>query len=69
MVQVFSAESPVGAPRARPRYADGSPPAAADGRLLHLDWAVRAGRLVLADRAAQGLTSTEVTAQPWRGIL
>jgi hypothetical protein len=54
--------------RQRQRYADGST-AAADGRLLRLDWAGRAGRLVLADRAAQGLTSTEVTAQPWRGRL
>jgi len=40
---------------------------AADERLLRLDWAVRAGRLALADRAAQGLTSMEVTAKPWLG--
>jgi len=53
--------------RQRQRSADGGPSAA--GRLLRLDWAVRAGRLVLADRAAQGLTSTEGTAQPWRGQL
>jgi len=52
--------------RQRQGYADGSPSAAADERLLRLDWAVRAGRLVLADRAAQSLTSTEGTAQPWR---
>ncbi len=54
--------------RQRQRYADGSPSAAGD-RLLRLDWAVRAGRLVLADRAARGLMSTEGTAQPWRGQL
>lgn len=54
--------------RQRQRYADGSP-SAADERLLRLDWAVRAGGLVLADRAAQGLTSTEGTAQPRRGQL
>jgi hypothetical protein len=54
--------------RQRQRSADGSP-SAADERLLRLDWAVRAGRLVLADRAARGLMSTEGTAQPWRGQL
>ncbi len=41
----------------------------ADERLLRLDWAVRAGRLVLADRAAQALMSTSGTAQPWPGQL
>ena len=55
--------------RQRQRYAGGSPAAAADERLLRLDWAVRAGRLVLADRAAQALTSTSGAAQPWRGQL
>lgn len=48
--------------RQRNRYADvGS--AAADERLLRLEWAVQAGRLVLADRAARALTSTAVSAQ------
>ena len=42
----------------------GSPASAADERLLRLAWAVRAGRLVLADRAAQALTSTSGAAQP-----
>ena len=55
--------------RQRQRYAGGSPASAADERLLRLDWVVRAGRLVLADRAAQALTSTSVAAQPWRGQL
>ena len=32
--------------------------ALADERLLRLDWAVRVGRLVLADRAASALPST-----------
>ncbi len=53
--------------RQRLRYADGSPSAAVEERLLRLDWAVRAGRLALADRAAQGRTATEVTARPWLG--
>ena len=53
----------------RQRYAGGSPASAADERLLRLDWAVRAGRLVLADRAAQALTSTSGAAQPWWGQL
>lgn len=35
---------------------------AAGERLLRLDWAVRAGRLALADRAARGLTSTSGSA-------
>jgi hypothetical protein len=48
--------------RQRQRYADGSP-SAADERILRLDWAVRAGRLVLADRAAQGLSYTSASAQ------
>lgn len=39
--------------RQRKRYADVST-AAADERLLRLDWAVRAGRLVLAQRAVPG---------------
>ncbi len=47
--------------RQRQRYADGSP-SAADERLRRLDWAVRAGRLVLADRA-DTLTSTSGCAQ------
>jgi len=55
--------------RQRQRYAGGSPASAADERLLRLAWAVRAGRLVLADRAAQALTSTSGAAQPWRGQL
>jgi len=55
--------------RQRQRYAGGSPAPAADERLLRLDWAVQAGRLVLADRAAQALTSTSGAAQPWRGQL
>lgn len=55
--------------RQRQRYAGGSPAAAADERLLRLDWAVRAGRLVLADRAAQALRSMPGAAQPWRGQL
>ncbi len=67
-MQVSSAESSVGAPRARPRHADGSPPAA-DERLGRLDWAVRAGRLVLADRAAQGLISASGSAQSRQGRL
>lgn len=37
--------------------------AAADERLRHLDWAVHAGRLAPADRAARGLTSTARSAQ------
>ncbi len=37
--------------------------AAADERLRHLDWAVHAGRLALADQAARGLTSTARSAQ------
>jgi len=49
--------------RQQKRYADGSPSPAADERLLRLDWAVRAGRLLLADRAGQGLTPTSGTAQ------
>jgi len=52
--------------RQRQRYAGSSPSAAADERLLGLDWAVRAGRFVLADRAAQALPSTSGAAQPWR---
>ncbi len=55
--------------RQRRRYPGRSPSAAAEERLLRRDWAVRAGRLVLAGRAAQSLTSTEGTAQPWRGQL
>ena len=55
--------------RQRQRYAGCSPASAADERLLRLAWAVRAGRLVLADRAAQALTSTSGAAQPWRGQL
>lgn len=46
------------------RHADRSPSPAANERLLRLDWAVRAGQLVLADRAAQALTPTAGTAQP-----
>jgi len=37
--------------------------AAADERLRHLDRVVRAGRLVLADRAAEALTPTAGSAQ------
>ena len=37
--------------------------AAAKERLLRLDWAVRAGRLVLADRAVRALPSTARSAQ------
>ena len=37
--------------------------AAVDERLRHLDGAVHAGRLALADRAARGLTSTARSAQ------
>lgn len=53
--------------RQRQRYSDGSPSEAAGDRLLRLDWAVRAGQLVLADRAAQGLTSTSGSTQSLQG--
>lgn len=45
------------------RHADRSPSPAANERLQRLDWAVRAGQLVLANRAAQALTPTSGTAQ------
>jgi len=49
--------------RQRQRDADNSPSVAAE-RLLCLDWAVRTGGLVLADRAAQALTSMSGAAKP-----
>ncbi len=43
--------------------------AAADQRLRHLDWTVRAGRRALADRAVRELATTEASAQLARGQL
>ena len=48
--------------RQRDRWA-GDGCAAAEERRLRLDWAVRAGRLVLAALAARALTSTAGSAQ------
>ena len=48
--------------RQRERCADAGSPAA-DKRLRNLDWAVHAGRLALADRAARSQTSTARSAQ------
>jgi len=48
--------------RQRDRCADAGS-AAADARLLRLDWAVRAGRLALSERVARLLTSAAAPAQ------
>lgn len=50
----------------RQRAGADSGSAAAEERLRNLDWAVRAGRRALAERAARGPTSTARSARlPW----